>query len=178
LKRLYNLIFNHKLPSIWNKFFRVLIFYSLCSFSKKLLLKISGSKVCGKVEIQRGNLFMVPGNLDIKGDVSIGRNNFFQSRAKITIGKHVNISGYSFFMTGSHDVGSPDFKCVYAPITMGDYAWIGINSTILPGVTIGEGAVVAASSVVTKDVPPYTVVAGCPAVKIKERARNLNYKIC
>ena len=142
------------------------------------MLKLAGSKIKGKVKIARGNLFVVPGNLEMKGDVSIGGGCFFQSRAKIKIGKHVNLSGYSFYLTGSHDLNSPDFKPIYAPIVIGDYAWVGTNCTVLPGVTIGEGAVVAASSTVTKDVPPYTVVAGSPAKKIKDRSRNLDYKIC
>jgi acetyltransferase-like isoleucine patch superfamily enzyme len=56
------------------------------------------------------------------------------------------------------------------PIRIGDHAWIGFNSIILKGVTIGEGAVVAAGSVVTKDVPPFAVVAGNPARVIRELA--------
>lgn len=54
------------------------------------------------------------------------------------------------------------------PIIIGDDAWIGFNAIILKGVTIGEGAVVGAGAVVTKDVPPYTVVAGNPAGVVKK----------
>ncbi|HEY3283344.1 MAG TPA: acyltransferase [Armatimonadota bacterium] len=65
--------------------------------------------------------------------------------------------------------GKKDWSCVKrAPIRIGDKAWIGFNATILKGVTIGEGAVVAAASVVTKDVPPFTLAAGNPARAIKE----------
>ncbi|TOB35760.1 hypothetical protein CGK06_26050 [Vibrio parahaemolyticus] len=56
-----------------------------------------------------------------------------------------------------------------APIVIGNDVWIGFNSTILPGVSIGDGAVIAAHSVVTKDVPSYTVVGGIPAKEIKKR---------
>lgn len=58
-------------------------------------------------------------------------------------------------------------KPVSAPIVIGDHVWIGMNVIVLKGVTIGEGAVVAAGSVVTKDVPPYSLVAGVPANVIK-----------
>ena len=58
---------------------------------------------------------------------------------------------------------------IKAPIVIDDYAWIATNSIILPGVTIGKGAVVGAGSVVTKSVPPYQVVAGNPARIVKER---------
>ena len=63
------------------------------------------------------------------------------------------------------------------PIVIGDRVWIGMNATVLGGVTIGEGAVVAAGSVVTKDVPPFTVVGGVPARPIKDRERELTYRL-
>ena len=58
------------------------------------------------------------------------------------------------------------------PIVIKDKAWIGFNSIILKGVTIGEGAIVGAGSVVTKDVPPYTIVAGNPARIVREIPEN------
>ncbi|HEY5960222.1 MAG TPA: DapH/DapD/GlmU-related protein, partial [Polyangiaceae bacterium] len=58
-----------------------------------------------------------------------------------------------------------------SPITVGDAVWIGTNSTILKGVTIGDGAIVAKASVVTKDVPPFSIVAGNPARVVKELPR-------
>lgn len=66
---------------------------------------------------------------------------------------------------------TPDFQVIIK-----DYAWIGSNVIILPKVTIGKGAVVAAGSVVTKSVPDYTLVAGIPAKKIGERNQNLQYQ--
>ena len=57
---------------------------------------------------------------------------------------------------------------VTAPICIGDKVWLGVNSMVLKGVNIGEGAIVAAGAVVTKDVPPHTLVAGCPAKVIAE----------
>ncbi len=71
------------------------------------------------------------------------------------------------------DNHSVDGQKVTAPIFIKDHVWIGKNAIVLKGVTIGEGAVVAAGAVVTKDVPPYTVVAGVPAKVIKE---NIQWK--
>ena len=88
----------------------------------------------------------------------------------MTISPRVTIS------SAGHDVQSTAFGYVSAPISIGDYAWVGINATILKGVTIGEGAVVAAGAVVTKDVEPYAIVAGVPARKIGERTQGLDYK--
>jgi maltose O-acetyltransferase len=62
-------------------------------------------------------------------------------------------------------------------VTIGDRVWIGYRAIILPGIEIGEGAVVGAGAVVTKDVPPFTIVAGNPAVKIGDRPRDLDYTL-
>ena len=81
--------------------------------------------------------------------------------------------------TDQHDYNDPDFKLKNGkrgPIRIGDRAWIGPNVIILHSVTIGEGAVVAAGAVVTKDVPPYTLVGGVPAKVIGERNRRLRYE--
>lgn len=87
----------------------------------------------------------------------------------LVIGKNVSISAGAWLVTGSHDMNDPQFPDFYKPITINDYAWIGMRATILGGVTIGEGAVVMAGAVVSKDVPPYTVVGGVPAKVVRER---------
>jgi putative colanic acid biosynthesis acetyltransferase WcaF len=76
-----------------------------------------------------------------------------------------------------HDIDSPDFKEIGAPVVIEDYVVIGSRVTILPGVTVGKGAIVASGAVVTKNVEPYAVVGGVPARFIKERSRNLTYTL-
>lgn len=80
-------------------------------------------------------------------------------------------------MTAEHDIDDPYFVGTEAPVHIGDYAWISSRATILPGVRIGNGAVVAAGAVVTKDVPDYTVVGGVPAKLIGVRNNQLKYEI-
>ena len=87
----------------------------------------------------------------------------------ITIGDRVCIGEDARLLTGSHSLTSPTFDLVTKPITINDNVWIATGAIVLPGVTIGEGAVVAAGSVVTKDVEPWTVVGGNPAKFIKKR---------
>lgn len=102
-------------------------------------------------------------------------------RGGIEIGENVNISSNVSFYTDSHDYNDPYFRASsekVGGIKIGNRAWIGPNSVILHGINIGEGAVVAAGSVVTKDVPPYTVVGGIPARKITDRNQNLKYQFC
>lgn len=76
-----------------------------------------------------------------------------------------------------HDHRDPYFKCIqhHTKVIIDKYVWLGSNVIVLPGVHIGEGAVCCAGCVVTKDVEPYTVVAGIPAKKVNERPRNLKY---
>ena len=88
---------------------------------------------------------------------------------KITIGCNCCIGDDVRLLTGSHDIASSHFDLVTRPITIMDNVWIATGAILLPGVTIGEGAVVASGAVVTKDVPSWTVVAGNPAKYIKKR---------
>ena len=89
--------------------------------------------------------------------------------APIVIGAQATVSQGVKLCTASHDIASRIMELTTAPIAVGANAWIAGWSIVLPGVTIGEGAVVAAGAVVTKDVEPWTVVGGNPAKFIKRR---------
>lgn len=109
----------------------------------------------------------------------IGDNAILDARCGIFIGENVNFSSQVHLWTEQHDYNDSYFRCIpdrSGPITIGNRAWIGPRATILHSVTIGEGAVVAAGAVVTKDVEPYTLVGGVPAKKIGERNRDLRYE--
>jgi len=93
----------------------------------------------------------------------------------LRIGNNVSIAGEVRIYTMQHDIDDPGFAEVGAPVVIEDYAVVGTRVTILPGVRIGKGAVVASGGVVTKDVAPYTVVGGVPAVFIRERNKDLKY---
>ena len=95
----------------------------------------------------------------------------------LRIGNNVSIAGEVRIFTMEHDINSPDFIAIAAPVTIEDYVVIGTRVTILPGVTIGTGAVVASGAVVTKDVAPYAVVGGVPAKFISERSHDLRYNL-
>jgi len=95
----------------------------------------------------------------------------------IEIGENVVINDGVVIFTGSHDVDSATFEATIRPVRIGDFAWIATNAMILPGVSIGKGAVVGAGSVVTRDVAPYQVVAGNPAQVVRRnRSCDLRYK--
>jgi acetyltransferase-like isoleucine patch superfamily enzyme len=118
-----------------------------------------------------------PGRIAIGDHTIINRRCTLDGRGGLNIGNNVSVSPEVMLITSNHLKDDPDFGVEDRAITIEDYAWIGSRATILPGVTIGSGAVVAAGAVVTKDVPPYTVVGGVPAKAIGERARNLRYQL-
>ena len=115
--------------------------------------------------------------LTIGARSSIGNGAILDARGGITIGADVNLSTDVHIWTGQHDWKSPDFAYVSAPVVIGDRAWISTRVTILPGCTIGEGAVVAAGALVSGDVAPFTLVGGVPAKKLADRPRDLTYQL-
>lgn len=95
----------------------------------------------------------------------------------IRTGDDVSIGPAATILTLGHDPQSPTFVDRGGDVIIGDRAWIGYGAMILPGITIGEGAVVGACAVVTKNVEPFAIVAGNPARKIGERNRNISYQL-
>ena len=107
-------------------------------------------------------------NIIFDEDVFVNSGCHFQDQGGISIGRGTLIGHNVVLATVNHALEpSHDRKNSYAPIDIGQKVWIGSNVTILPGVTVGDWAVIAAGAVVTKDVPAYTVVGGVPAKVIR-----------
>ena len=110
--------------------------------------------------------------IDAGKDVFINSGCHFQDQGGIIIGDGSFIGHNVVLATINHDLDpANNRKNHYAPITIESHVWIGSSATILPGVTIGKWAVVAAGAVVIKDVPPHTVVGGVPA-RVLKTVRN------
>lgn len=127
------------------------------------------SELTGK-EVDPSFALFPPFYTDFGKNITIGKNVFFnsgchfQDQGGIVIGDNTLIGHNVVLATINHSLDPKENrKNIYAPIVIKDHVWIGSNATILSGVTIGEWAVVAAGAVVTKDVPPYSVVGGVPA---------------
>lgn len=140
-----------------------------------LLRRVYGLKLESGAVIYGGFRLRQPSRIRIgKGSV-VGTRCELDGRNGLTLGRNVNLSSEVLIYTLQHDYRDPQFTTVGGPVTIQDYVWISARAIILPNVTVGEGAVVAAGSVVTRDVAPYTVVAGIPARLIGQRMRNLDY---
>lgn len=133
------------------------------------LLRKFGMKAGRCVYLYPSTRVWAPWNLELASNIAIDDDVNLYSVAQIKIGTKVAISREAFLCTASHDITKPNRPLVVAPITICDGVWICARAIILPGVTVGEGAVIAAGAVVTKDVPPWSVVGGNPARIIKMR---------
>ena len=132
------------------------------------------SQIIGR-KVDESVTLLPPFYVDFGKNIRIGKRCWIQQgctffdRGGITIGNDVFIAPKVNLITINHDSDPENRSATYGrPIVIEDKVWIGINSTILPGVTVGYGSIVGANSVVTHDVSPYTVVGGNPAKFIKE----------
>lgn len=136
-----------------------------------------GVKIAKGVRIEGGCTIWGPKRVRIGPGSVVNRNVLLDGRFPLTIGSNVSISIRSVILTLEHDLADRDFRAVGAPVQIGDYVFIGTGAIVLPGVTIGEGAAVAAGAVVTKDVESFTIVGGVPARPIGNRPQNLRYSL-
>lgn len=148
--------------------------YPILNTLKATFLRIVGAKI-GKRVIFYPGVWIAPGrNLEIGDDVDLALDVLIISSGEVKIGSRVLIGYRTQIISANHDIPPKplrifDSKAVAGPISIADDVWIGGNCMIMPGVTIGEGAVVAGGSVVTKNVEPYSIVGGSPARLIRYR---------
>lgn len=142
---------------------------------RQLVLSLLGAKIGKGAVLYGGFEIRSPRKLKIGVNSCIGHRATLDARGGLTIGKNVNLSSEVMIWTAQHDYRDPRFGTLFKPVIICDYVWLGPRCIILPGVTVGEGAVIAAGAVVTKDVAPYIVVGGVPAQKIADRTKDLSY---
>ncbi|MCL4353984.1 acyltransferase [Patescibacteria group bacterium] len=145
---------------------------------RKFFYRICGIRIGKGSAIHMGARFYYPPNIKIGKDSVIGENVILDGRDKLTIGDHVDFATGVMVYNAQHDIDHPDFKAITKPVVINDYVFVGPRATILPGVTVGKGAIIAAGAVVTKDVDEFTVVGGVPAKLLRERKlKDPNYKL-
>jgi putative colanic acid biosynthesis acetyltransferase WcaF len=136
---------------------------------RAFLLRCFGARLGQHCHVYPCAKIWAPWNLTMDDYACLADDVQCYSMAPIFLGKKAVVSQGSFLCTGSHDYESPDFQVFARPIRVEAQAWVCAESFVLPGITIGEGAVVGARSVVTRDLPPWMICAGNPCRPLKPR---------
>jgi maltose O-acetyltransferase len=146
---------------------------------RKFCFRLAGMRIGKGSTLHTGCRFYLPSGISIGEGTIIGDRCFLDGRAKLKIGNSVDIASQVLIYNAEHDLTNDDFAAPhYGEVEIKDFVFIGPRAIILPGVTIGRGAVVGAGAVVTKHVPDYAVMGGVPARIIGERKnKNLKYKL-
>jgi putative colanic acid biosynthesis acetyltransferase WcaF len=136
---------------------------------RSFLLRCFGAKIGKDCHVYPKAKIWAPWNLIMEDHAGIADDVNCYSMAVISLGEKVVVSQGTYLCTGSHDYEDSKFQLYAKPIYIGDNAWLCAESFICPGINIGDGAVIGARSVVTKDMPAWTVCAGNPCKPIKSR---------
>lgn len=124
------------------------------------------------VALERGVTIYCKGGLTIGDNCNINTGVILDGRGGLVIGAHVTIAPQVAILTADHDPQTPDFAGRHRPVNIGTNVWLATRAMVLPGSTIGEGAVVGAGAVVHGVVPDWTIVAGNPAKHVADRSRS------
>jgi putative colanic acid biosynthesis acetyltransferase WcaF len=164
---------NRLMRVLWGIIYHLLFRFSPPPFHvwRSFLLRLFGAKVGEGVHVYPGARIWAPWNLVLEDQAGVASGATLYSQGLIHIGRRAVISQGSYLCAGTHDFEQPGFPLYTKPIHIGAEAWIAAEAFIHPGVTVGEGAVVGARSVVVKDLPPWMVCSGFPAKPLKERPR-------
>lgn len=164
----------HLYLGLYNRGLTFIPSYHIRAFILRAFYKMKIGNGC---YLEMGVRFISPHRIKIGDNSIVHFDAILDGRYELLIGNSVDIGPQVSIFTLQHNVDDPYYATEGANVTIEDHAVIGGRSIILPGVRIGEGAVVASGAVVTKDVPPYVMVGGVPARFIRERSRNLEYTL-
>ena len=134
-----------------------------------LVLRLFGSKIEGRPFVHQRASVQVPWNITLGHRACLGDGANAYSLGKIVLKEGCTVAQEAYLCTGTHDFSSPSLSLIVKSIHIGKDAFVGARAFVLPGVTVGDGAIVGACAVVTRDIPPKTVVAGNPARRICDR---------
>jgi putative colanic acid biosynthesis acetyltransferase WcaF len=156
---------------IWNICWALLYRISPRPFHgwRAFVLRCFGAKLGPNCHFYPNSKVWAPWNLVCADQVTAGDGVEIYNPAPIHLGSHVILSQQAYLCGATHDYNDPAFPLIAYPMHLGAYAWVCARASVAPGVNLGEGAVLGLGSVATKDLEPWSINVGVPAVKIKER---------
>jgi putative colanic acid biosynthesis acetyltransferase WcaF len=162
---------NRLLRLLWEVTYRLLFRYSPRPLHawRSFLLRCFGAVIGKQCHIYPKAKIWAPWNLICEDVVAIADEAIIYNVTFVFLGSHAIVSQQAYLCGASHDYQNPNFPLIAAPIHIGPYAWVCARATVQMGVTLGEGAVLGLGAVATKSLENWSVYAGVPAVKIKQR---------
>jgi putative colanic acid biosynthesis acetyltransferase WcaF len=136
---------------------------------RSFLLRLFGAKMGPNCHFYPRSRVWAPWNLICANQVTAGDGVEIYNPAPITLGSHAILSQEAYLCGATHDYDDPAFPLIAYEMNIGPYAWVCARASVAPGVNVGEGAVLGLGSVATRSLEAWTVYAGVPAVKVKER---------
>jgi putative colanic acid biosynthesis acetyltransferase WcaF len=133
------------------------------------VLRAFGARVGRRAHVYPAVRIWAPWNIEVGEEAGIANDVILYSQDRISIGRRAVVSQGSHLCTGTHDHARPGHPLVTRPIRVGDLAWVAAEAFLLPGVAVGEGAVIGARSLVTRDMPAWTICAGHPCRPLRKR---------
>lgn len=168
------LLFGHLLAVVYNDIVSHIPSRTIRGLYLKGWLRAKGAKV----GVQRHCRIFHGRNITLGDRTVINFKTFLDGRRySIVIGDDCSIGPDATILTLGHNPNDIEFALAGGDVLVGDRVFIGYRAIVMPGVTLGEGAVVAAGAVVTKDVPPFTIVAGVPAKRVGDRNPDISYQL-
>jgi putative colanic acid biosynthesis acetyltransferase WcaF len=140
---------------------------------RALLLRAFGAEMGPNCHFYPGSKIWAPWNLTCADQVAVGDGAEIYNPSPICFGSHAIVSQGAYVCGATHDLDDPAFPLLAFSMVIGAYAWICARALVSPGVNVCEGAVLGLGSVATRDLEPWGVYAGVPAVKVKERNRTV-----
>jgi putative colanic acid biosynthesis acetyltransferase WcaF len=138
---------------------------------RSFMLRCFGATMGSNCHFYPGSRVWAPWNLVCADQVTAADGAEIYNPAPITLGSHAILSQGAYLCGATHDYDDPRFPLIAFATSVGAYAWVCARASVAPGVNIGEGAVLGLASVATRSLEAWTVYAGAPAVKVKERQR-------
>jgi putative colanic acid biosynthesis acetyltransferase WcaF len=136
---------------------------------RAFLLRLFGAKLGPNCHFYPGSRIWAPWNLICADQVTAGDGVEIYNPAPVTLGSHAILSQEAYVCGATHDYDDPAFPLIAYAMNIGAYAWVCARASVAPGVNVGEGAVLGLGSVATRSLDAWTVYAGVPAVKVKDR---------
>ena len=138
---------------------------------RAMLLRAFGAKMGPRCHFYPASKVYAPWNLVADEGATAGDGSELYNPAPLRLGSHAIVSQGAYICGATHDFDDARFPLLSYAMEIGSYAWICARASVAPGVKVGEGAVLGLASVATKDLEPWSVYAGSPAVRVKDRNR-------